>query len=205
MTVLKAVMAPRDGTVVDGFLEVDVYDLPSAITDDVTGIYFTGDVDQEFLLEKRSILDDFVVRGGRVLINGHVQRIFLDGLTRWRKLEFRNASDLALARVDEHPVWEGIDPKALLYNSGRREAVPYEELERIGVAGFYGRGCYLDMPDGARIVHTVGRTHAPLDYDYPLGQGRVLVHGGNDLLQFAGEHRGTARLRPQILNWLEAR
>lgn len=205
MSVLKAVMAPRDGALIDGFREIDVYDLPSACEPEVTGIYFTGDVDQEYLSDNRDVLDAFVARGGRVLINGHVQRIFLTGLTRWRKLEFRNPSDLALSRVNEHPVWAGIDPKALLYNSGRREPVPFEELERIGVAGFYGRGCYLDMPDGAQVVHTLGRTHAPIDYEYRLGRGRVLVHGGNDLLQFAGEHRGTAHLRTQILDWLEGR
>ncbi|WP_064059906.1 hypothetical protein, partial [Rhodococcus rhodochrous] len=181
MSVLKVMMAPRGGALVDGFREIDVYDLPSVCGPEVTGIYFTGDVDQEYLFDNRDVLDAFVARGGRVLINGHVQRIFLTGLTRWRKLEFRNPSDLALRRVNEHPVWAGIDPKALLYNSGRRGPVPFEELERIGVAGFYGRGCYLDMPDGAQVVHALGRTRAPIDYEYRLGQGRVLVHGGNDL------------------------
>jgi hypothetical protein len=83
--------------------------------------------------------------------------------------------------------------------------VEYAELERIGVAGFYGRGCSRDLPDGARVVHTIGRTRAPIDYEYPLGAGRVLVHGGNDLLQFSSADRGTADLRPQIVRWLEAR
>jgi len=198
-------MAPRDGTVVDGFREVDVYDLPTACTADVAGIYLTWDVDQEFLVEQRDFLNSFVVGGGRVVVNGHVQRIFLDGLTRWRKLEFRGPSDLALTRVTDHPVWAGTDPKAFLYNTGRRGPVPFAELERIGVAGFYGRGCYLDLPDGARVVHTIGRTRAPIDYEYPLGAGRVLVHGGNDLLQFSGADRGTADLRTQIVRWLAAR
>ena len=205
MTVLKAVMAPRDGTVVDGFSEVDVYDLPTACTAEVTGIYLTWDVDQEFLVEQRDFLNSFVVRGGRVVVNGHVQRVFLDGLTRWRKLEYRGPADLALTRVTEHPVWAGTDPKLFLYNTGRRGPVPFAELERIGVAGFYGRGCYLDLPDGARVVHTIGRTRAPIDYEYPLGAGRVLVHGGNDLLQFSSADRGTADLRPQIVRWLDAR
>ena len=53
MTVLKAVMAPRDGELVDGFREVDVYDLPGALSDEIGGVYLTGDVDQEFLAEHR--------------------------------------------------------------------------------------------------------------------------------------------------------
>ncbi|MFI5720746.1 hypothetical protein [Nocardia sp. NPDC051750] len=200
MTVLKAVMA--GGRSPDGLREIDVYELPAACTGEVTGIYFDGDVDQEFLVEQRPLLDSFVTRGGRVLVNGHVQRLFLDGLTRWRKLEFRNPPDLALTRVSEHPVWAGTDPKSFLYNTGRSGPVPFAELERIGVAGFYGRGCYLDLPEGARIVHTIGRTAAPIDYDYRLGAGRVLVHGGNDLLQFATAARGTDGMRAQIVRWL---
>ncbi|WP_328393212.1 hypothetical protein [Nocardia sp. NBC_00416] len=203
MTVVKAVMARSAGELVDGFREVDVYDLPGECDTATTGIYLTDDADQEFLLEQRPLLDTFVARGGRIVVNGHVQRVFLDGLTTWRKLEFRNPRDLALTRVTEHPVWAGTDPKSFLYNTGTRGPVPFAELERIGVAGFYGRGCYPDLPEYARIVHTIGRTHAPIDYDYPLGTGRVLVHGGNDLLQFAGADRGTARLRPQLLRWLE--
>ncbi|MEU4311303.1 hypothetical protein [Nocardia sp. NPDC024068] len=205
MTVLKAVMAPRDGTPAGGFHEVDVYDLPKACAADTTGIYLTGDVDQEYLAEQRPLLDAFVTGGGRVLVNGHVQRVFLQGLTRWRKLEFRTPRDLVLTRVTDHPVWAGTDPLAFLYNTGTPGPVPFAELERIGVAGFYGRGYYLDLPAGARIVHTLGPTAAPIDYDYPLGAGRVLVHGGNDLLQFAGADRGTARLAPQIVRWLEGR
>lgn len=203
MTVLKAVMAPARGEYAGGFREIDVYDLPGECTGAVTGLYLTGDVGQEYLAEQRRMLDSFVARGGRIVVNGHVQRVFLEGLTRWRKLEFRNPRDLALTRVTEHPVWAGTDPKSFLYNTGARGPVPFAELERIGVAGFYGRGCYPDLPEDARVVHTIGRTRAPIDYDYPLGAGRVLVHGGNDLLQFATADRGTARLRPQLLRWLE--
>ena len=205
MSVLKAMMAPRQGELVDGFHEVDVYDLLGACTPETTGVYLTGDVDQEFLAAHRDELTAYVRDGGRMLVNGHVQRIFLDGLSRWRRLDFRSPADLALNRVCDHSVFSSVDPKALLYNSGRTGPVPFDELEQIGVAGFYGRGCYLDLPDEARVVHTIGRTAAPIDYEYPIGAGRVLVHGGNDLLQFAGEHRGTAALRTQIVEWLEGR
>lgn len=202
MTVLKTVMAAREPACVDGFREIDLYDLAAACTADVTGIYLTGDVDQEFLAGQRPLLDSFVARGGRIVVNGHVQRLFLDGLTRWRTLEFRNPRDLALTRVREHAVWAGTEPEWFLYNTGKPGPVPFEELERIGVAGFYGRGCYLDLPPGARVIHTIGRTAAPIDYEYRLGAGRVLVHGGNDLLQFATAARGTGHLRGQLLRWL---
>ncbi|WP_280398234.1 hypothetical protein [Nocardia carnea] len=121
-----------------------------------------------------------------------------------RTLDFRNPGDLALTRVSEHAVWAGTAPESFLYNTGRPGPVPFAELERIGVAGFYGRGCYLDLPVGTRVIHTIGRTAAPIDYEYRLGDGRVLVHGGNDLLQFATAARGTGHMREQILRWLAA-
>ena len=46
---------------------------------------------------------------------------------------------------------------------------------------------------------------APIDLVFPLGAGQVLVHAGNDLLGFASEDRGTAALRTNLLDWLEAR
>ncbi|MBC7302501.1 MAG: hypothetical protein H5T78_16355 [Nocardia sp.] len=205
MTVLHALMALGRGQLIYGLREVDVYALPAVCDDSVTGVYLTGDVDQEYMLEQRPFLDSFVTGGGRVVVNGHVQRIFLDGLSRWRKLDFRNPRDLALTRVNEHPVWAGTDPKSFLYNTGTPGPVPFEELARIGVAGFYGRGWYADLPDDARLVHTLGTINAPIDYDYSLGAGRVLVHGGNDLLQFATAARGTQRLRTRLVRWLAGR
>ncbi|WP_194813397.1 hypothetical protein [Nocardia sp. XZ_19_385] len=204
MTVLRAVMEPGV-TEVGGWRGIDVYDLPHADLTAVAGIYLAADIDQEFLADHREWLSRFVFDGGRVLVNGHVQRIFLDGLTRWRTLDFRKPADLALTRVSEHPVWAGMDARLFLYNTGTPGRLSFEELERIGVAGFYGRGYYLDLPDGAQIIHTIGPTACPIDYVYPLGAGQVLVHGGNDLLQFAAADRGASALAGQLLSWLGQR
>lgn len=206
MTALKAVMAarPAGGVAAEGLREIDVYDLFSALTPDVTGVYLTGDVDQEFLAAHRERFDDEVRRGLRVAVNGHVQRPFLTGLSRWRRADYRGPADLALTRVAEHPVWEGVPPDALLYNTRPGRYTP-EEREQIGVAGFYGRGYYLDLPEGTRVVHTLGRIGGPIDLVYPLGAGQVLVHAGNDLLQFSSDDRGTGALRGNLLDWLEGR
>ncbi|MGW0252067.1 hypothetical protein ACWDYH_36125 [Nocardia goodfellowii] len=204
MTVLRAVMEPGSFEAA-GWRQLDLYDLPDADLATVTGIYLAADIDQEFLADHRKWLGRFVADGGRVVVNGHVQRVFVDGLTRWRKLDFRKPADLALTRVSEHPVWAGFDPRVFLYNTGTPGPLPFEELERIGVAGFYGRGYYLDLPDEARVIHTIGPTACPIDYVYSLGAGQVLVHGGNDLLQFAGADRGTTALAGQLLSWLGQR
>ncbi|WP_405166077.1 hypothetical protein OG203_13950 [Nocardia sp. NBC_01499] len=204
MTVLRVVMEPGVAES-QGWRRIDVYDLPATDITTVTGLYLAADIDQEFLFEHREWLGRFVFEGGRVVVNGHVQRVFLDGLTRWRKLDFRKPADLVVTRVSEHPVFAGIDPRVLLYSTGTPGRLSLEELERIGVAGFYGRGYYLDLPDGAQVIHTIGPTACPIDYVYPLGAGQVLVHGGNDLLQFASDDRGTSFLTGQVLSWLGQR
>jgi len=206
MSALKAVMAarPPGGVEVEGMVEIDVYDLFDSCTPDVTGVYLAGDVDQEFLAERREKFDTLVRGGLRVVVNGHVQRPFLTGLTRWRRAEYRGPADLELTRISDHPVWRGVDPEALLFSTrpGRYTA---EERREIGVAGFYGRGYHLDLPERATVVHTLGRIGAPIDLVYPLGAGQVLVHAGNDLLGFASADRGTAILRTNLLEWLEGR
>lgn len=56
-------------------------------------------------------------------------------------------------------------------------------------------------PDGATVVHALGEPDRPLDFIYPVGKGRVLFHGGNDLWQY-GAADSTGRILPQLLRWM---
>lgn len=187
--------------------DVDVYALPDLDLAQLSGIIIAGNVDQLFLFEYRELLSTWVRQGGRMLINGHVQRPFLDGLGTWRRLEFRGPEDLALATVTEHPVWAGVDLRRLLFTLGAGRApaeglATVEQLATEGVAGFYGRGYLLPLPENARCINGLGPLKAPVDVEYPLGQGMVLVHCGNDLEGFAGPERGSTHLRTQLHAWL---
>lgn len=73
---------------------------------------------------------------------------------------------------------------------------------RRGVAGFYGRGYYPDLPPEALVVHGIGVDARPLDAVYPHGAGEVLLHGGNDLWGYAGDDTTAARMTPQLVGWL---
>lgn len=186
---------------------MDVYALPNLALKEIPGIIIAGNVDQVFLAEYRERLSDWVRQGGRMLINGHVQRPFLDGLGTWRRLEFRGPEDLALTAVTEHPVWRGVDLRRLQFTLGTGRApveglATYEQLAAEGVAGFYGRGYLLPLPIGARCINGLGPLNAPIDVEYSLGQGLVLVHSGNDLEGFASPERGSAQLRTQLHAWL---
>lgn len=64
-------------------------------------------------------------------------------------------------------MWQGVDAAEL--------------TTRKGVSGFYARGYPQKLPAGAVVTTRIGREQLPLDYVYPLGDGYVLVHSGNDL------------------------
>ncbi len=93
--------------------------------------------------------------------------------------------DIAVLRLLDHPIWHGIAEHDLTF--------------RRGVAGFYGR-VWHEAPSGAAVIHALGRPDRPLDFIYPVGRGRVLFHGGNDLWQFGGG--ATGQLVPQLMQWI---
>jgi hypothetical protein len=195
-----------------GVLPVDALTLPDIDLSPVSGIIVSGGVDQVSLAEHREILDSFVTSGGRILVNGHVQVPFLSGLGTWRKLEFHGPADLVLTRVTDHPVWRGADLERLLYMMGGTDGISatgdlpsLDELRRHGVAGFYGRGYLSPLPVDAVVVNGIGPWQAPVDVEYPLGRGRVLVHSGNDLQMFMRPARGTAHMWDQLTDWLRDR
>lgn len=182
---------------------VDIYDLGTTSLSGVTGILITGMCDQRHLGRNREQLEAFVRGGGRILFNGHVIEPFLPGLPKWRKLQYTRPADLVIERATEHPVWAGVDVSELLYRTGVPGPHTPERLSEIGVAGFYGRGYTLRLPEQATVINTIGQLRAPIDYVYPIGDGEVLVHGGLDLGVFAATPGTTlTALGPNIVSWL---
>ena len=187
--------------------DVDAYDLDDdaarAAILSANGLVIGGGVDHLLLGRYRDELTAFVRDGGRVLVNGQVVKPFIDGLAVWRKLEFRGAQDVRPHAVTGHPVWAGIDYKDLHYRTGVPGTHSYDRLEEIGVAGFYGRGYHLDLPEGADVITGIGQYRLPLDYSYRIGAGEVLVHGGNDLESFSDDRYSTGVLGPNLVEWLD--
>lgn len=187
-----------------GMEPLDIYDLGSADLSGTTGILVSGMCDQVHLSRQREKLDSFVRSGGRVLVNGHVVETFIEGLVPWRRLDYRDPSDLTIHSAARHPVFEDVDMSEVLFRTGVPGPHDQKRLAEIGVAGFYGRGYHVGLPAGAIVVNTIGPLHAPIDYAYPLGLGEVLVHGGLDLGVFAATAGTTlVRLAPNIVSWLE--
>ncbi|MGY5764268.1 hypothetical protein ACXET9_03575 [Brachybacterium sp. DNPG3] len=150
----------------------DVYDLDRLDLDAFTGIILARDVDQRFLARHRDRLSDWVRSGGRLLVSGHPQTVFVERLPLPRQMEFRTEEDLRLSALERHPIWEGADRSST------------------------SCGCsYLaDLPTDAQVITGIGLGRLPVDVSYPLGAGEVVVHGGGDLLDPAHPGRPAADL-----------
>jgi len=143
--------------------------------------------DQLYLARLRERLSAYVRAGGIAMIGGHVREPYLEGLARFHPIPDYRVEDLVVHSVAAHPVWHGVEMKDLTW--------------RRGVAGFYGRGWH-PPPAGAQIINVLGAAAHPIDFEYRLGQGKVLVHGGNDLWTYQGTGSTAERLAPQLIAWL---
>lgn len=142
--------------------------------------------DHIHLTRHRRLLEDFLGRGGTLVIGGgHVLTPIFEGAPLWQKAPSPHQVDLDVVRVAQHPVWQGINA---------------EELSvRRGVRGFYGRGGYPELRDGDVVINTV--QDLPVDVELRRAGGRVLLHGGNDMWGFGVREEPGTGIRDQLLRW----
>ncbi|MGO3741743.1 hypothetical protein [Kerstersia sp.] len=147
-----------------------------------------ANADQRFLMTLQPQLEQWLLAGGTMVINGHVAYPFLRWLLPFEVQPCPGLAGLQVARAAPHPVFDGVDPAHLTY--------------RRGVAGFYARGAN-PPPPGALVLNTLGPGQQPIDWLLVLpGGGRLLVHSGNDLWMYANGQDSAARIVPQLFDWL---
>jgi hypothetical protein len=141
-------------------------DLTTAHFAGASGLITTMYLDQIGFLQHADAIQALLDRGGRWIFSGHVLRPIIPGLGIYVPMADPRRANFALTRLSEHPIFAGIDQKALETNRG--------------VAGFYGRG-HNPMPRGATAVNGLGPRHLPIDWDWARPEGgHVFSHAGND-------------------------
>lgn len=157
--------------------------------DEAAGLITTTHLDQLGFLAFGDALRRLLDRGGSWFFNGHMLRRFVDGLGIYVPLDRPRRADLVLTRLNDHPIFSGIDQKSLEENKG--------------VAGFYGRG-HNPLPEGGLAVNGIGPELRPVDWEWrrPAG-GRIFSHAGNDLGGMGGESGAGAVLTERIIRWCE--
>lgn len=181
----------------------DVYDLDEIDLDKFAGITVGGACDQRFLVLRTDRLSAWVRAGGRLMVNGHPLQGFVESMPKHRKLDFHTTRDLWLTAIGQHPIWDGVDRRDLLFNTGVPGTHTFEDLEHIGVAGFYAHAYLVDLPEDATVITGIGQGRLPVDVSYPLGLGEVLMHLGNDMSAFTRPGTSAADFGARTLAYLE--
>ena len=162
----------------------DIYSLPDIDLNDFSALFLSMHSDQRFLATRAAQIEDYLARGGVVVASGHYAYPFLPRMTGFHTVQNYKLNDISIVRLVEHPIWAGLSEHDLTF--------------RRGVAGFYGR-VWHEAPQDALVIHALGQPDRPLDFIYPVGDGRVLFHGGNDLWTFGGVDQP---LVPRLMRWI---
>jgi hypothetical protein len=167
-----------------------LYDLERTELVRYRGLLIGLHADQRYLQTRRAQLEAFLGAGRVVVVCGHIARPFLAELALFQPIPDYTVADLQVQREHDHPVWDGVRTEDLTW--------------RRGVAGFYGRGGN-PPPAGATIIHTLGPSRCPVDFECrPAVGGRLLVHAGVDLWGFISSDTSAKRIVPQLLDWIAA-
>lgn len=171
---------------------LDIYALEHAPWSDYAGLLIPMHVDQRFLVSIRHHLIRFLENNRTIVFCGQITYPFLPDVGNFVPVSSRSVDDYRVRRAIEHPVFAHVDTDHLTF--------------RKGIAGFYGRG-HMPAPPHAQVIHYLGASDTvPIDYvvESPHG-GRMLIHAGNDLWNYATEAESSAhRIPTQLLDWIES-
>lgn len=152
-----------------------------------SGLMTTTHLDQLGFMTYTEVLQNFLNRGGRWFFNGHFMRPLVPGLKTYVPIKKAKRHDLVLGRLNDHPVFAGIDQCSL--------------ETRKGVAGFYGRG-HNPLPDGGLAINGIGPDLLPVDWVWSRPEGgHVFSHAGNDLYGMSDDDATRTQLTERIISW----
>ncbi len=174
-----------DPALSDKVTVADQYDLAPALLARHRAVILSMHNDQRFLARNGALLEGFVADGGTLVIQGQVALPYLSFLRCYVPLKRPPIRDLVIRTVRPHPIFAGIDLAAL--------------NNRRGVRGFYGRG-HNPPPPGAVVYQEIADA-VPLDWQWSLGQGRVLMHSGNDMWTSFEDKAQNMQLARQLIDW----
>jgi len=183
----EAIAAPPAGHRID-FLDQYAF-TPDALTG-MDALLLGQHLDEHHLGGFRTALDGFLDGGGGIAVMGPVARPFLTVLSPHLAIGNGHRDDWVLKNAADHPLMDGVDAQDLTW--------------RKGVVGFWARGTIAPHPS-ATVLTRFAATGAVADWVWvtPRG-GKLFVHPGNDVWGYAGEPNTSARVFPQLLDWMTA-
>jgi len=173
----------------DHITNLDQYELSTANLKEFNVLVITDFIDQEFLFEKKQIIEEFLNDGKIVIACTHIFRAWLPGVNLFMPKKIKNHTDYDLKVINEHSIFHGVDMNELAV--------------RKGVYGFYARGYHPLTNKNAEVVLAF-QDETPITYiDRTTTKGTILAHSARDLLSYATGDNSTQLIAIQTLKWIE--
>lgn len=169
-----------------GLVFIEMYDLPYTDLSAYEGIIITNYVDEQFMMDNRKYLENYLAQGGVVFSFAEMSMSWLPNAPIWKRSSIAIKDREIILSEPIHPMFAGVDTYDLNY--------------RRGVKGFFTRGYFEELPEGAEVI-VKDETNAPIIYiDRKSTNGTLIVGSGTDIYQvYRYEESSAARLATQIL------
>ncbi|MER1998426.1 MAG: phosphate starvation-inducible protein PhoH [Lysinibacillus sp.] len=167
---------------------MDQYQLNDETLSQYNVLIVTDFIDQEFLLEQKNVIENFLNEGKIVVACTHMFRPWLPNVNPFMPKEIRKHSDYEMMPTATPGFFAGVDMQELAY--------------RKGVSGFYARGYHPAPVKDAEVMLTF-LDGTPITYvDRSSTAGTIVAHSARDLTSYATGDNTTKLIASQFKTWL---
>ena len=173
---------------------IDMYDLATIDLTPYKCMIILGFADQDFLLEEKAVIEQFLAAGKIVCFFGNLVTPWLPGQQMFIPKEIKWHGDYNVSIVKPHPIFEGVTEEDLTINKG--------------VKGFFARG-HHPAPANAEVLLTLPDGETITYIDRSSTNGTIFVHVGFNFFDLRGVNmkpeikKTTDRIPAQMLAWVE--
>ena len=168
---------------------LDQYDLNAETLSQFNVLIVTDFIDQEYLLQQKSVIENFLNEGKIVVASTHLFRPWLPNVNPFMPKEIRKHADYEMKVTETPEFFAGVDMNELAY--------------RRGVSGFYARGYFPAPVKDAQVVLTF-LDGTPITYiDRSSTAGTIVAHSARDLTSYATADNTTKLIASQFKAWLQ--
>lgn len=163
-----------------------LYDLPYADLHAYEGLIITNLVEEQFLLDHKAVLEDYLAQGGVIFSLTETSLPWLTGVSNWKRSPIPLKDREIIISEPVHPMFMGVDAYDINY--------------RKGVRGFFSRGYFGEIPKHAKVLVT-DQSGVPIIYvDQYSTNGTIFAGAGTDIYRvFMDEENTSNKLSVQML------
>lgn len=170
---------------------VDMYHLHTIDLSAYKCMIILGFVDQDYLLEQKQVIEDFLQDRKIVSFFGDLVTDWLPGQEMFIPKEIKWHGDYDVQIAKPHPIFEGVTEEDMTINRG--------------VKGFFARG-HHPAPENAEVLLTLPGGATITYIDRESTNGTIFVHSGGSLFNTGGRmqpvvDKTTDRIPAQIEAW----